>query len=184
MTDTTVLIVPGLRDHVPDHWQTHLQARLPNARTVPPLEVDRLNLAARVEAIERTIAGIEGPVLIAAHSAGVIMTVHWALTTGRPVRGALLACPPDLEKPLPEGYPTLAALAEGGWLPVPRQRLPFPSIVTVSESDPLCALARATELGRAWGGDVVNLGKVGHLNPASGHGLWVQSETFLEALTK
>lgn len=25
----TVVIVPGLRDHVPDHWQTHLAHELP-----------------------------------------------------------------------------------------------------------------------------------------------------------
>ena len=29
---TTVVIVPGLRGHVEDHWQTHLAMRLPDAR--------------------------------------------------------------------------------------------------------------------------------------------------------
>ncbi|MCH8856806.1 MAG: alpha/beta hydrolase, partial [Proteobacteria bacterium] len=26
-TAPTILIVPGLRDHVEDHWQTHLERR-------------------------------------------------------------------------------------------------------------------------------------------------------------
>ena len=30
-TATTVLIVPGLREHVPEHWQTLLAAKLPRA---------------------------------------------------------------------------------------------------------------------------------------------------------
>ena len=30
----TVVIVPGLRDHVAEHWQTLLADRLPNTRTV------------------------------------------------------------------------------------------------------------------------------------------------------
>ena len=58
----TVLIVPGLRDHVPEHWQTLLQARLGKVRSVPPLETDKLSCSARVEAIERELASIDGPV--------------------------------------------------------------------------------------------------------------------------
>jgi hypothetical protein len=37
MSDATVVLVPGLRGHVEDHWQTRLAASLPGARTVPPL---------------------------------------------------------------------------------------------------------------------------------------------------
>ena len=33
----TVLIVPGLRDHVPQHWQTLLAAQLPRVVSVPPM---------------------------------------------------------------------------------------------------------------------------------------------------
>lgn len=55
--------------------------------------------------------------------------------------GALLATPADLESPLPHGYPSIDALRENGWLPIPRDPLPFPSI-----------------------------GAVGHLNPGAGFG--------------
>ena len=34
----TTVIVPGLRGHVEDHWQTRLAAKLPNAVVVPSLE--------------------------------------------------------------------------------------------------------------------------------------------------
>jgi predicted alpha/beta hydrolase family esterase len=30
--EATVLIVPGLRDHVPEHWQTLLASQLPRAQ--------------------------------------------------------------------------------------------------------------------------------------------------------
>ena len=60
----TILIVPGLRDHVADHWQTHL-ARKPSSErrvvTVPPLDTDKLSRSARVAAIQRSIENIEGP---------------------------------------------------------------------------------------------------------------------------
>ena len=60
-TTPTVLIVPGLRDHVAEHWQTLLAARLPGVRTVPPMGREDLDCADRVKAIEREIAAIEGP---------------------------------------------------------------------------------------------------------------------------
>ena len=47
------------------------------------------------------------PVTIVAHSAGVLTTVHWARQHDLPVRGALLATPPDLARPLPPEYPSL-----------------------------------------------------------------------------
>ena len=59
---TTILIVPGLRDHVPEHWQTLLAEQLPKVRSVPPLEQDKLSLPARVEAIQRELEQIDGPV--------------------------------------------------------------------------------------------------------------------------
>jgi predicted alpha/beta hydrolase family esterase len=74
----TVLFVPGLRDHVADHWQTLLAAESPGSWTVPPLEDDKLSCAARVEALDRAILAIDGPVVLAAHSAGCLMVAHWA----------------------------------------------------------------------------------------------------------
>ncbi len=179
---TTVLIVPGLRDHVADHWQTLLAAKLKNVRTVPPLEHDRLSRAARVAAVERELAEIDGPVVIVAHSAGAITTAHWATHGTRRIQGALLATPADLETPMPAGYPTLDALRDNGWLPLPRQRLPFPSVVAASVDDPLARFERTSELARAWGSELVNLGPVGHLNPASGFGEWPRAMRIVEAL--
>ncbi|GGT48631.1 alpha/beta hydrolase [Streptomyces atratus] len=178
----TVVIVPGLRDHVPDHWQTVLAATIADARTVPPLEKDRLSRDAQVAALEEALSDISGPVVLVAHSAGVMTTVHWAQRHRRPVKGALLAAPPDFDTPLPEGYPTLGALRENGWTPTPRTPLPFPSIVAASTNDPLAAADRVADLARAWGSRLVDLGPVGHLNPASGYGAWPRAEEFVREL--
>src|SRR5262249_31356725 len=137
MTEPTVLIVPGLRDHVADHWQTLLARRLPRVRAVPPMGREDLNCAARVEAIERALSQSEGPGTMVAYSGGVIMVAHWAQRYPRAIAGALLATPPDFERPMPLGYPTIDALDAGGWLPVPRETLPFPSILAASRDDPL-----------------------------------------------
>jgi len=182
----TVLIVPGLRDHVALHWQTLLEARLRAIGRpvvgVPPMGREDLDCAARVAAIERTARSVYGPLIVVAHSGGCIMVAHWAQRTTRAVRAALLATPPDFEEALPEGYPTIDALRAGGWLPVPRTRLPFPSFVAASRNDPLGRFERVAALARDWGSAVVDLGEVGHLNPASGHGDWPQAETFITQL--
>src|SRR4051794_1290329 len=119
-TTPTLLIVPGLRDHVEEHWQTILQKKHPTARSVPPLEQDKLSTAARVAALDKALSEISGPVILVAHSAGVMITVHWAQQHKRPIHGALLAAPADLESPLPAGYPTFEAISEHGWNPIPR----------------------------------------------------------------
>jgi predicted alpha/beta hydrolase family esterase len=186
MTDATVLIVPGLRDAVAQHWQTLLEARMRAAgkpvASVPPMGREDLDCAARVRAIERCAQAIAGPLVIVAHSGGCIMLAHWAEATTREVRGALLAAPPDFERPMPDGYPTLDALRGSGWLPVPRARLPFRSIVGASRNDPLASYDRVVDLANAWGSELVDLGEVGHLNPASGYGEWPRADEFIREL--
>lgn len=184
----TVLIIPGLRDHVAEHWQTLLEAKLAKSRrvrSVPPLTHDKLSCAARVQAIQRALEQIDGPVILVAHSGGVIMLVHWAQQYRRnDIVGAVLAAPADLETPLPAGYPTLAALRDGGWLPIPRAPLPFRSIVAASSNDPLAALVRVEEFARDWGSECIHVGAVGHLNPASGFGEWLRAEEFIHELDR
>jgi predicted alpha/beta hydrolase family esterase len=180
-----ILIVPGLRDHVEDHWQTHLERKLSSVRkvvSVPPLETDKLSCAARVAAVQQAIEAIEGPLIVVAHSAGVIMTVHWAQKHTRKLEGVLLAAPPDFESPLPAGYPTPDVLQANGWLPVPRQALPFRSIVAASTNDPLATLDRVTQMASDWGSELVNVGAVGHINPASGFGEWLLAEQLIQSL--
>jgi predicted alpha/beta hydrolase family esterase len=182
----TILIVPGLRDHVPDHWQTLLEANLTARRErvacVPRREQDKLSCATWVADLDASLARIVGPVVLVAHSGGVMMVVHWAQKHRRPIHGALLAAPPDFESPLPAGYPTQETLRENGWLPTPRTRLPFRSIVAASTNDPLGKYERVVELANAWGSRVVNVGAVGHLNPASGYGEWPRAEEFVREL--
>jgi predicted alpha/beta hydrolase family esterase len=174
--------VPGLRDHVAEHWQTLLQARLPKAASVPPLEYDKLSCAARVAALNEAIAKIDGPIVLVAHSAGVMITVHWAQHHSRPIQGALLATPADLELPMPAGYPTLDVLEDHGWLPIPRKPLPFRSIVGASRNDPLAAFDRVATMAADWNSRFVDLGEVGHLNPAAGYGEWPLAESLIREL--
>jgi predicted alpha/beta hydrolase family esterase len=183
MSDATVVLVPGLRGHVEDHWQTRLAASLPGARMVTPLGRTNAGLRARVTMLDHVVQQVAGPVILVAHSAGVLVTVHWAAQYS-PTRvvGALLATPPVLATELPPEYPSIDELRAHGWLPIPRQPLPFPSIVAASSDDPLGNPVRLRSLAASWGSRVHDLGAVGHLNPASGFGDWPEAVELIDQL--
>ncbi|HEY6641354.1 RBBP9/YdeN family alpha/beta hydrolase [Povalibacter sp.] len=178
-----LLIVPGLRDHVADHWQTLLARKLAPQRlvcSVPPLGRENLSCEKRIDGIQQSLEFLQGPVIVIAHSGGVISFVHWAQKYHRiGIVGALLAAPADLETPLPAGYPSVEELRNDRWLPVPRSKLPFRSLVAVSSNDPLAEQSRVEQFARDWGSECVHLGAVGHLNPAAGFGEWPQAEELI-----
>jgi len=176
------VIVPGLRGHLEDHWQTRLAAKLPHALVVPSFGRDKRDLTGRVADLHRVIEDAGVPVTIVAHSAGVLTTVHWASRHHLPVRGALLATPPDLTRALGPQYPTLEQLAESGWTPIPVAPLTFPSILAASTNDELSDVDNVRSLAQAWGSRFIDIGPVGHLNPSSGYGDWPGAEALLHVL--
>ena len=121
-----------------------------------------------------------------AHSAGVLMTLHWAAKYQPQdqcqIKGALLVTPPDLHQNWPDNYPSSDSLKEQGWSPLPKQKLPFPSIVIASTNDYLASAEVVENMATVWGSQLVNLGEVGHLNPAAGFGPWIQAEDFIQQL--
>jgi hypothetical protein len=57
----TILVVPGLRDHVELHWKTVLTSELAHVVTVPPMGRDGPSCAQGVAAIVRAADQIQGP---------------------------------------------------------------------------------------------------------------------------
>lgn len=189
----TLVIVPGLREPMEAHWQSWLAEQWPALHgplgvvvSVPAQGRTHLDLATRVQALEDTVARTVGALVLVAHSGGCITVAHWArrsAAVGR-VQMALLATPPDFDRPLPAGYPELDALRAAHWLPVPRERLPFASVVGLSRDDPLATVDAVHALARDWGSRVEDLGAVGHLNPAAGYGPWPAVLPLLTALVQ
>lgn len=182
----TVLIVPGLRDKAPAHWQTWLHQALEAegfaVASVPPMGRDNLDLQTRLDTIDEVVESFNGPAFAVAHSAGCSMLAHWAgqsALTAR-IEGALLIAPPDLNTPMPEAYPRLEALRDGGWYPLPTRKLPFPSWVGVSQNDPLSTVEVAQQNARYWGSQTIDLGEVGHVNPQAGYGPWPEGLNLLK----
>ncbi len=170
----TVLLLPGWQNSGPTHWQSRWEAlhgyvRVEQADWMQPLRGDWM------VQLEEAVLAASGPVVLAAHSLGCILTAAWAAHSRNTQRvvGALLVAPGD-----PEREELRAALKS--WSPVLLQRLPFPSTLVGSQNDPYCSSARAQQFARAWGAEWVDLGPAGHINADSGLGDWPQGLEFLD----
>jgi uncharacterized protein len=173
--EVDILIIPGWSGSGPDHWQTRWERSLKTARRVEQADWHIPDQAAWTLAIKHAISTCERPVILVAHSLGVIAAVH-ALTDHYPatVRGAFLVALADVEHastwPLTQGQ-TLPPTARG-FAPIPAQTLPCPSAVIASANDPYCSLDRARTFAKSWGSKLFEAGDVGHINADSGHGPW------------
>jgi predicted alpha/beta hydrolase family esterase len=171
-----VLIVPGLNNSGPDHWQSFWFKRLHGAVWVDQIDWNLPRLGDWVASLVQAIREHPGAILVG-HSLGCALIAHVAQLRGnRGIADALLVAPADVNRSGPAGR-----LLQG-FSPMPQQRLSFPSIVVASETDPYVAIDRAKEFSRSWGSRFVNLGPAGHINVASGHGPWDQGLLLLEEL--
>lgn len=173
------LILPGWQGSPDNHWQSHWQQNLPNARRVEQADWFNPDPHHWVAELERAVSADSTPVILIAHSLGCITVARWAaqapLASLRKVRGALLVAPADVERP---GCPE----ALRGFAPIARELLPFPSQLVGSDNDPAASAARAMELARSWGSQAAILAGAGHINVKSGHQRWEQGFGYLYRL--
>ncbi|WP_420125185.1 RBBP9/YdeN family alpha/beta hydrolase [Longimicrobium sp.] len=128
-----------------------------------------------VRALDDAIAAEPGQVVLVAHSLGCIAIARWAASSVRPVAGALLVAPADVERAdAPESIRCFA--------PVPLQRLPFRTLLVASGTDEYLSMDRAEHFAWCWGSELISLGAAGHINTAAGFGPWVDGERLLDAL--
>jgi predicted alpha/beta hydrolase family esterase len=166
-SDCDILIIPGHGNSGPDHWQTRWERQLSTARRIEQADWDAPRRDDWADRIVKEIGRAKRPVVLVAHSLGVAAVAHAAarLEPGQ-VRGAFLVGLPDVENPdlIPE--------VELDFGPIPRDPLPFPSVLVASRTDPYCSYEKAEDIAYAWGSAIVDAGDSGHLNTASGHGPW------------
>ena len=171
---TNYLIIPGLGNSGPEHWQTFFENSGSHFYRVEQREWDRPDCEDWVETIDQQIRKFDpATVVLIGHSLGCTTIAHWAARNKTLIKGALLVAPSDIEQPV---YTFPAT----GFAPIPLLKLPFPSIVVASEDDPWVSLERAKFFASKWGSSFVNIGEAGHINVPSGYGPWEEGLTILE----
>ena len=177
----SVLLLPGLWNSGPDHWQSHWENSRPGCIRVVQREWETPSAADWVETLEAAVLAAPGPVVLAAHSLACTLVSRFAAAASpgatAKVRGALLVAPSDVDAP---SYPG----GTSGFTPMPLERLPFPGIVVASSNDEYVTIARARLFARSWGARLVEVGAHGHLNSASKLGMWPQGLALLEELSR
>jgi hypothetical protein len=178
--DAEILIIPGWTNSGPDHWQTRWQAKLSTARRVEQDDWERPVLHRWTRRLVEAVAQAARPAILVAHSCGVPTVAHAApALPGGKVAAAFLVAPIGAESIL-----ETAGAIDPNFAPLPREPLPFPSLLVASRDDPYCPFEEADDLAHAWGSRLVDAGQSGHINAASGHGPWPEGLMLLAGLLK
>lgn len=176
---TTVLILPGLGNSGPEHWQSHWERLDSSCTRVVQDDWSKPACKDWIANLNRAMENRTGSILFAAHSSACALVVQWAARASSNnlarIKGALLVAPSDPSNPnYPQG-PT-------GFGPLPLSRLAFESIVVASSDDRYIALSEARRYAEAWGSRFVALENAGHINVASGYGPWPAGYALLTSL--
>jgi len=175
ITSAKVILIPGLYDSGTDHWQSIWGKRHPEYIRVVQRDWETPARHDWVKELDRVVAAAGPGAVLAAHSLACTTVAHWAATHGRPILGALLVAPSDVEGP---SYPP----GTTGFVPMPLGKLPFRSMVVASSNDPYVSIERARKFAASWGSEFVDTGPAGHINADSGHGSWPEGEQLLQKL--
>jgi uncharacterized protein len=170
------LILPGLGNSGPEHWQTHWE-KIFSARRVMQNDWENPQLQDWLVELDQKIEACTEPVCLIAHSLGVALVAHWGMTRkNEKVRAAFLVAPSDVDSPdnTPESVRNFA--------PMPLQLLPFKTTVVASRNDPFISVSRAELFAKSWGATFADIGNLGHINADSQLGDWPQGQRLLESL--
>lgn len=165
-SEADILMIPGPGNDDPGHWLARWQAKLSTARVVADTDWQGDTPADPAGA---TLAAIEAtfrPVVLVAHSTGIVSAIMAAPLALKRVAGAFLVSPPTLSGK----SPLARKLRRFG--DYPRDPLPFPSVVVASRNDPHGSFDQAGDLANAWGSLFIDAGEAGHIDMSSGHGPW------------
>jgi predicted alpha/beta hydrolase family esterase len=167
--EVQVILVPGLHNSSPDHWQSLWHASHPDFYRVEQDDWEHPDLAAWAARIDEVRALDPRPSLLVAHSFGCLASATSIAGTRAGVAGAFLAAPAD-----PHKFGVAERLPQGA--------LGVPATVIGSRDDPWMAFDAAASWAQRWGARLVDAGVVGHINAASGLGAWPAGWEALEIL--
>jgi predicted alpha/beta hydrolase family esterase len=155
----TTLIVPGLFGSGADHWQSWFETQIPDCARVVQSDWSEPDLTGWSARLRGELNRVGGRAWIVAHSFGCLAAVNVATESSARIAGMMLVAPAD---PARFGLQNV----------ITQDVLGVHSIVVASTNDPWMSIDRAAEWAGSWGSQLIDLGRVGHINVSSGHGIW------------
>jgi uncharacterized protein len=164
-----VLLLPGIGDSGPSHWQSLWQAKYADVNRIMQRDWDHPVCDEWVACLDQAVRGAAAPPILVAHSLGCLAVVHWAARpnrcTDRHCHAMLLVAVPD---PRAAAFPRDAT----GFAPLPGTLLECPPTVISSSDDPYSSTEFTEKCVAAWNAEHVALRQCGHINADSGLGDW------------
>ena len=173
--NSTILILPGLGNSGPQHWQSIWERKF-NFKRVEQADWDNPICSEWIENINNEVKKHNSAdVILVGHSSACTAIAYWALKFDTIIKGALIVAPSDTEA---DTYPQ----GTTGFTPVPLFNLPFKTIVVASIFVFYVTEERARLFAENWGSELVMLQDAGHINVNSGHGDWDEGLEILKRL--
>lgn len=174
------LILPGIGNSGPLHWQSQWQQQWPDRfDRIAHSEWDAPVAATWVRELSEYLRHGDGEVVLVAHSLACLLVALWAeqatAAERQRISGALLVAVPD---PAGPSFPPEAV----GFSRIPQAPLPFPSLVVFSDDDPYDPNGFGVRCAAAWGSAKTGVGSLGHINSASNLGLWPVGQRLVASL--
>lgn len=174
------VIVPGLGGSDYDHWQSWLQRQLMCCSRVQQRDWDHPLLSEWVKNFVATLSALDTPVQVVAHSFGCLTTVaaidqHPELS--KKIKKIILVAPANPERFGDQGFARNSTNDYSAYFH--QIKLKIPTVVMISENDPWLNFEDAKRLAKSWNIRPTNLGKVGHINVASGFGAFPEICSYL-----
>jgi predicted alpha/beta hydrolase family esterase len=160
-----VLLVPGIGNSGPGHWQSLWQANHSDVGRVIQRDWDHPVCDDWVETLDQAVGQAVAPPILVAHSLGCLAVAHWAARSERPCFALLLVAVPD---PSGSAFPKVAI----GFATVPLALREYRVTVVSSDDDSYATTTYTEGQVAAWGAEHVRLSQRGHINAASGLGDW------------
>ncbi len=153
------VLVPGLYDSGPEHWQSFWQNRHGFWLRMTQSRWNNPDIGLWIDALRRLLATRRRPVILVGHSFGALACSCVAAGGQHPIAGLMLVAPAE---------PSKFEVEER----VPAASLGVPAIVVASHNDPVMRFPRAVYWSKVWNADIADVGEAGHINAEAGFGPW------------
>lgn len=164
-----ILLVPGLHNSGPDHWQSRWHQQFPQWQRMMGLPWDKPDLTVWSAKLASKLRSRRSRVHLVAHSFGALTAIAAARLQPDKVSSIFIVAPAD---PARFGIPDEVLT---GSIKVSAQLI-------ASRNDPWMSFERAEFWSRQWQVPLFDAGEVGHINAQSGHGEWHQGLALLGTL--
>ncbi len=176
MQTPSVILIPGISNSGPTHWQTLWEAKHPHTIRLQQSDWDHPDCDQWAEQLEALVRTLHEPPVLVAHSLGCLVACRWASQSSRPIQAALLVAVPD---PAGPSFPPEAT----GFSVLPSGLGHRRVVMVSSTNDPFSSTLYSQQRALAWNAEHITLGALGHINAASGLGDWDQGWGIVERLS-